>query len=303
MIVVGAGPAGLTAAVYAARKYLSTAVISDDLGGQALESWAIENYMGFPPITGEMLMKKFEEQVLTLQKIQIHLDHVTGLRLDGDLFAASTGYDRMLLARSIIIATGKKPRLLGLPNEKLFIGHGLSVCATCDAPLFAGKDVAIVGGGNGAVITAIEMADIARTVHLIARDEVHAEEIYHESLKQKANIAVHLNSAVTRLDGGAFLTGIALENRSTWETMDLKVEGLFVESGHEPNTSFLGGFVTLNERNEIIVDCDGKTSRKGIFAAGDVTSSRKKQIVVAVGDGAKAALAAYDYLVGKNTNS
>ncbi|MDD5419902.1 MAG: FAD-dependent oxidoreductase [Methanomicrobiaceae archaeon] len=296
VIVIGAGPAGLTAGVYAARKNLKTAIISDNVGGQALESRAIANYMGFPPITGEELMKRFEEQVRTLEKIQIHLDHVTNLSQEGEVFAARTGSDRTFRAKSIVIATGKKPRLLGLANEKKFIGHGLSICATCDAPLFAGKDVAVVGGGNGAALMATELADTARSVHLIAPEELHADNIYREQLEQKANIIVHPDSTVTRLNGEQFLTGIAYYDRSTGTTADLDVEGVFVESGHEPNTSFLEGFVTRNDKHEIVVDCDGKTSRDGVFAAGDATSSRKKQIVIAVGDGAKAALLAYDYL-------
>ena len=299
VVVIGAGPAGLTAGVYAARKNLKTAIISDNVGGQALESLAIENYMGFSPITGEDLMKKFEEKVRTLEKIQIHLDHVTGISEESGIFAVRTGSNRTFRTKSIVIATGKKPYMLGLANAEKFVGHGLSICATCDAPLFTGKDVAVVGSGNGAVITALELADNARSVHLIARETVHADSIYQEQLKQKANITVHQNSVVTRLDGDQFLAGITLQDPSTGRTVSLNVEGVFVESGHEPSTSFLEGFVTLNNKKEIIVDCDGKTSRDGIFAAGDVTSSRKKQIVIAVGDGAKAALAAYDYIVSK----
>jgi len=301
LIVIGAGPAGLTAGVYAARKNLKTAIISDNVGGQAIESWAIENYMGFPPISGEELMKRFEEQVSTLEKIQIHLDHVTNLSQEGELFAARTGSDRTFRTKSVVLATGKKPRLLGLANEEKFIGHGLSICTTCDAPFFAGRDVAVVGGGNGAAITALELADTARSVHLIAREGLHAEEIYEEQLKQKANITVHLNTEVTGLHGEQFLSGIATVDRSTGRIAELNVGGVFVEAGHEPNTSFLEGFVTRNDRHEIVVDCDGKTSRDGVFAAGDATSSRKKQIVIAVGDGAKAALMAYDYLTQRGT--
>ncbi|HZD42416.1 MAG TPA: FAD-dependent oxidoreductase, partial [Methanomicrobiales archaeon] len=292
LMVLGAGPAGLTAAVYAGRELLETVVISENMGGQVLESWGIENYMGFEPIAGHELMKKFEEQARSLPAVHIQLDRVASLEGEGDLFVARTLSGRTLHGKSLIIATGKRPRWLGLPDEKRFIGHGLSVCPTCDAPLFQGRDVAVAGSGNGAVISAIELSDIARSVHLIAKNVLRAEKVYAEALKQRKNVTLHLNSEITALTGGDFLTGITIRNRTSGEESALTVEGLFVSIGYEPNTAFLKDFVALNDKGEIIVDCDMKTSREGVFAGGDVTISRNKQIVIAVGEGAKAALAA-----------
>ncbi|MDI6719128.1 MAG: FAD-dependent oxidoreductase [Methanomicrobiales archaeon] len=298
VMILGAGPAGLTAAVYAARKMIRTVVIAENIGGQALESWTIENYMGYRIVSGEDLMKKFEEQARQLH-IHIELDRVIALNEENGLFAAATASGQTFRARSVIVATGSKPRWLGLEGERGFAGHGLSVCATCDGPLFQGKDVAVVGGGNSALTTALEMADIARSVHLIVRNSIRADEVYREALAQKSNVAVHLDAEVSKLKGERFLSGITIRDRSSGKERDLDVEGLFIEIGHEPNTEFLGGLVELNGNNEIVIDANNRTSAAGIFAAGDVTNIQYKQIIIAAGEGAKAALSAHAYLLKK----
>jgi len=296
VMILGGGPAGLTAAVYAGRELLESILISENMGGQVAESWGIENYMGFQPISGEALMKKFEEQARALPSIHIQLDVVDSISMEDGIFAAHTVSGRTYRARSLIIATGKRPRWLGLEGEKKYIGHGLSVCPTCDAPLFHGRDVAVAGSGCGAVISAIELSRTARSVHLVARNRIHAEKVYLETLKQK-NVALHQNFEIAALHGDEYLSGITIRNPASGEERRLDVEGLFVSIGYEPNTAFVHSLVELNERGEIVVDCDMKDSREGVFAAGDVTNSRNKQIVIAVGEGAKAALSARDYLM------
>ncbi|MDD1666550.1 MAG: FAD-dependent oxidoreductase [Methanomicrobiales archaeon] len=296
VIILGAGPAGLAAAVYTARKFLKTLVITENIGGQALESWAIENYMGYRMITGEDLMKKFEEQARELH-IQLELDGVVGISRDGSSITVKTATDRSFVARSLIIATGKHPKMLGIEGEERFIGRGLSICATCDGPLFRGKNVAVVGGGNSALQTAIEMSRIAKTVHLVVRSQIRCDAILKETYQKKENIITHLNTEVARLYGDQFLTGLGLRHRDTGEEARVDVDGVFLEIGWLPNTEFLEEFVPLNPEKEVVVDENCHTEIPGVFAAGDVTSIKGKQIIIAAGEGAKAALEVYEYLV------
>jgi len=296
VIILGAGPAGLAAAVYTARKFLKTLVITENIGGQALESWAIENYMGYRMITGEDLMKKFEEQARELH-IQLELDGVVGISRDGSSITVKTATDRSFGARSLIIATGKHPKMLGIEGEERFIGRGLSICATCDGPLFRGKNVAVVGGGNSALQTAIEMSRIAKTVHLVVRSQIRCDAILKETYQKKENIITHLNTEVARLYGDQFLTGLGLRHRDTGEEARIDVDGVFLEIGWLPNTEFLGAFVPLNPEKEVVVDENCHTEIPGVFAAGDVSSIKGKQIIIAAGEGAKAALEVYEYLV------
>ena len=296
VIILGAGPAGLAAAVYTARKLLKTLVITENIGGQALESWAIENYMGYRMITGEDLMRRFEEQARELH-IQLELDGVAGVSRDGSSFSVKTATDRSFAGRSLIIATGKHPRMLGLPGEERFIGRGLSICATCDGPLFRGKNVAVVGGGNSALQTAIEMSKIAKTVHLVVRSQIRCDAILKEVYAKKENIVTHLNVEVSHLYGDQFLTGLGLRHRDTGDEARIDVDGVFLEIGWLPNTEFLEGFLPMNAGKEVVVDENCHTSVPGVFAAGDVTSIKGKQIIIAAGEGAKAALEVYEYLV------
>jgi NADH-dependent peroxiredoxin subunit F len=296
VIILGAGPAGLTAAVYTARKMMKTLVITENIGGQALESWAIENYMGYRMVTGEDLMKKFEEQARELQ-IQVELDGVLGITRDSSSFTVKTATERSFTARTVIIATGKHPRMLGLEGEERFIGRGLSICATCDGPLFRGKNVAVVGGGNSALQTAIEMSRIAQTVHLLVRSKIRADQVYQETCRKKENILIHTGVEVTRLFGEKFVTGLGIKHRETGDESTIAVDGVFLEIGWLPNTGFLEGFLPLTPEKEVVVDENCHTSVPGFFAAGDVTTVKGKQIIIAAGEGAKAALEAYEYLV------
>ncbi|HEX3001437.1 MAG TPA: FAD-dependent oxidoreductase [Methanoregula sp.] len=295
VLIVGAGPAGQTAGVYCARKMLNTIIISENIGGQALESWAIENYMGYRMITGEDLMKKFEEQVRTLN-IRLELDRVVSIARNEDLFTATLASGNTVRARALILTQGNRPRKLGVPDEEKFLGRGLSVCSTCDGPLYRGKHVAVVGGGNSALQTALEMSEIAHSVDLFVRSTIRADPIYLEKLNQKKNITVHKNAHITALHGEKFLSAVSIKEESGSE-QKIPLDGVFIEIGWLPNTEMVEGLVELNGIKEIIVDINGKTSVPGIFAAGDVTNVKSKQIIIAAGDGAKAALEAYEYLV------
>jgi alkyl hydroperoxide reductase subunit F len=297
IIIVGAGPAGLTAGVYCARKLLKTLIISENIGGQALESWAIENYMGYRMITGEDLMKKFDEQVRTLD-VRLELDRVSGIVPEGNLFAVTTVSGVTLKAKSLILTQGKQPRKLGVHDEEKYLGRGLSICSTCDGPLYKGKKVAIVGGGNFAIQTAIEMSGIASSVSLIVRSTIKADPVYVKKLEEIKNITVYPHSQITTLAGDPFLQRITITTEGEGD-QNIDIDGVFIDVGWTPNTEILDGLVELNDRREIVVDVDGRTSRPGVFAAGDVTSVKSKQIIIAAGDGAKAALEAYEYLMKK----
>lgn len=295
VLIIGAGPAGLTAGVYCARKMMNTIIISENIGGQALESWAIENYMGYRMITGEDLMKKFEEQVRTLN-MNLELDRIVKISKEDDLFTIRTISERILKAKTLILAQGNRPKKLGVANEEQFLGRGLSICSTCDGPLYKGKRVAVVGGGNSALQTAVEMSEITQSVSLIVRSSIRADPVYVKMLESKKNITLLLNSQVVALHGEKFLSGITVKNEKG-EEQKIDLDGIFVEIGWLPNTDILDGFLALNEKKEIIVDINCHTSMAGVFAAGDVTSVKGKQIIIAAGDGAKAALEAHEYLL------
>jgi alkyl hydroperoxide reductase subunit F len=295
VLIVGAGPAGLTAGVYCARKMLNTIIISENIGGQALASWTIENYMGYRMISGEDLMKKFEEQVRILN-MRLELDRIVSISKEDDVFTLRTISENTLKAKTLILAQGNRPKKLGVANEEQYLGRGLSICSTCDGPLYKEKKVAVVGGGNSALQTAVEMSEIAQSAHLIVRSSIRADPVYVSMLESKKNIAVHLNTQVTALHGDKFLSAITIRDESG-EEQKIDLDGVFIEIGWLPNTDILDGFVALNEKKEIIVDINCHTSMAGVFAAGDVTSVKGKQIIIASGEGAKAALEAHEYLL------
>jgi NADH-dependent peroxiredoxin subunit F len=295
VLIVGAGPAGLTAGVYCARKMLNTIIISENIGGQALQSWAIENYMGYRIITGEDLMKKFEDQISTLN-MRVELDRIISISKEDNFFTTRTISENTIKATTLILAQGNRPKKLGVANEEQFLGRGLSICSTCDGPLYNGKKVAVVGGGNSALQTAVEMSEIAQSVNLIVRSSIRADPAYVKMLESKKNITVHQNTHVTAIQGDKFLSAITIRNEFGVE-QNIDLDGVFIEIGWLPNTDILDGFVALNDKKEIIIDINCHTSMAGVFAAGDVTSVKGKQIIIASGDGAKAALEAHEFLM------
>jgi len=308
LIIIGGGPAGMTAAIYAARKKLNTLVLTGNIGGQTLWSSEVDNYLGFQLVSGADLVGKFrahikrldEENALFDLEIKEGAEIKKAKSVESGGFEVETAVGEKYQAAALIIASGKIPRKLNVPGEDKFIGHGVTYCATCDAPLFRGKDVAVVGGGNSALDAAIQLSKIANKVYLIninpelGGDEVMREKI--ESTKEKVEI---LNAHETlEIKGGQFVTDLVVKDITSGESRELAVQGVFVEIGSIPSTGFVKNLVKLNEWGEIIIDPQTNgTSEPGIFAAGDVTNVREKQIVIAAGEGAKAALAAYDYLL------
>lgn len=293
LIIIGAGPAGITASVYAARKKLDFLVISLDIGGQTSWSGDIENYTGYQFITGPELTQRFEEH---MRKYGIALkenEEALELEKSGEVCVVKTNKANYQ-SRTVIIASGKKSRELGVPGEKEFKNHGLTYCATCDGPLFAGKIVAVIGGGNSAMDAALQLIKIAKHIYIInITDQLAGDEIMLQKIKAAGNVTILNNYQVSAVLGDKFVRAIKIKDKN--EEKELAVEGVFVEIGLIPNSAFAKN-VKKNTSNEIIIDSFNRTNIPGIFAAGDVTNVLEKQIIIAAGEGSKAALSAYRYL-------
>lgn len=302
IIIIGGGPAGMTAAVYAARKQIKSLLVTKDIGGQLLWTSDIENYMGYQYITGKELTEKFRSQMEQFPIVDIIVgDTVEKLQVKGDLFEIKTEKSRSFTGKAVIIASGKRYRPMNVPGEKELVGRGVSYCATCDAPLFAGKDVVVVGGGNSGITAVIDLMNIANKIYIIdIADKLIADPILIDRTKGANNITTFLSHRVTEIKGKNSVTGVIIESLKTKEIKEIKAEGVFIEIGLLPNSEFAKGVVRLNDFGEIIVDCACRTSVPGIFAAGDVTTVPEKQISVAIGEGSKAALSAYKYLLMQN---
>lgn len=296
LAIIGAGPSGMTAGVFAARKGLKTVIISKDIGGQVNWTTDIENYMGFQEIDGQALVNRFEEQVKDLH-LEEKLTSVESVGKDGELFTIKTANKEEILARAVIVSSGKKPRTLNIPGEVEFRNKGVSYCATCDGPLFRDLDVAVVGGGNSAAKSALDLSQYAKFVHLISISELTADAILIDRLKQLPNLKIYTGDTMVEIQGSQSVERIIVEATATKDRFTLPVQGVFIEIGLETNVSFIDPAVQRNEANEIKVDCLCRTNIPGLYAAGDVTSVPEKQIIVAAGEGAKAALKAWDYLI------
>jgi alkyl hydroperoxide reductase subunit F len=296
VIIVGGGPAGLTAAVYAARKMLNVLLITQNIGGQALYSLDVENYMGYQFISGQDLMDRFQTQVEKYH-VQKSFAVVTAVEKEEEAFVARTETGEEYHAKTVIIATGKRSRTLNAKGVDRFLGRGVSYCATCDAPLFADMDVAVLGGGNSAITAAYELMSIARKVYLINRNPWRADEVYLEKIQDAPNIERLLGYELTEVKGDDAVTAVVLRRVSDGSLITLPTTGIFIEIGLIPNSDVVSDLVLLNKDNEIVVSCDCSTSIPGIYAAGDVTTVPEKQIIVAAGEGAKAAISAYKYLL------
>lgn len=297
VIVIGAGPAGMTACVYLARKKLSVLVISNDFGGQVLWTSAIENYMGYQYILGRDLATKFTEQVNSFPIAVRVPDEVIAVERENGLFLVQTRYEGRYRAQALVITSGKRPRMLDIPGEKELVGRGVSYCATCDTPLYVNKITAVIGGANSAVLAALDLHKVAQEVHLIVRSKIKADNILVDRLQTASNVKVYLGYIPVAIKGSERVEGLLIRNLASGEEKLITVDGVFIEAGLIPNSGFLRDMVKTNERNEIIVNCNCETSEKGIFAAGDVSSVSDKQIIIACGEGAKAALSAYRYLM------
>ena len=293
LIVAGAGPAGITASVYAARKRMSLLVITRDIGGQAALSGEIENYTGYQFISGPELVAKFEQH---LKKYGIELkenEEVKEVEKKDNSILIKTGKGNYE-AKTAVIASGKRSRELGVAGEAEFKNRGLTYCATCDGPLFAGKDVAVIGGGNSALDAALQLINIAGHIYIVnITSTLGGDSIMREKVSASEKVSVLNDTRTTAIRGDKMVSAIEVKTKDAEKT--LAVQGVFVEIGLTPNSEFAKE-LEKNEWGEIKVNCRNETSIPGIFAAGDVTDVPEKQIIVAAGEGAKAALGAFRYL-------
>ncbi|MGE0826399.1 MAG: glutaredoxin 3 [Candidatus Binatia bacterium] len=295
--VIGAGPAGLAAAIYAVRKNLATVLVAFDLGGQLGTTYEVANYPGFQLVTGPDLVQKFFDHVQQYGLENRIGEKVTALEIDGRVKVLKTASNREIRAKTVIITTGAQKRKLNIPGEKELAGKGVVYCSTCDGPLFKDLRIAIVGAGNSALEAAIEMDGIAKQVYLISRGEWSGDEILQDKVAAAKRVEPLSYYNPVEIHGTDKVEGLTVQNVKTSETRKLAVDGVFIEVGLFPNTDFVLDLVETNERGEIKVDRHGATGVRGIFAAGDATDGHDKQIVIAAGEGAKAALAAFEYLV------
>ena len=294
LIIIGAGPAGITAGIYAARKKIDSLILSKDVGGQTILSADVENYTGYQFITGPELVEKFDEHLKQFNvpfKRGEEVKRISRTK-EGNFFVeAAQGFYE---GRSVIVASGRRSRLLGAKGEDFFRNKGISYCATCDGPLFAKKTVAVVGGGNSAFDAVLQMMHIAEKVYLInINPSLGGDQIMREKVEAAANVEILNNGVTKEILGDQFVRAIKVEQAGALK--EIAVQGIFVEIGSVPNSDFVEG-VAKNKAEEIIVDNFNRTNIPGLFAAGDVTDIPEKQIIVAAGEGAKAVLGVFRYL-------
>jgi len=301
VLVVGGGPAGSSAAIYAARKGIRTAVAAERFGGQVLDTMAIENFISMQHTEGPKLVVALEEHVKQYEVDVINLQRGEQLipGKNGELHQVKFASGGVLKSKTVILATGARWREMNVPGEQQYRNKGVAYCPHCDGPLFKGKRVAVIGGGNSGVEAAIDLAGIVSHVTLLEFDaNLRADAVLQRKLHSLPNVTVLTSALTSEVTGdGQKVNGLRYKNRLTGEEITIELEGIFVQIGLLPNTEWLKGTIELSPRGEIIIDQRGETSIPGIFAAGDVTTVPYKQIVIAVGEGAKASLSAFDHLI------
>ena len=297
VIIIGAGPAGLSAGIYTSRRGMKSLIISKGLSDQVISTPVIHNYPGYLEIKGFELIQKMEEQARN-SGTEIIFEEVEEVEERGKNFIVKSTQNEYE-CKTLVLAFGKTPRSLNVPREKEFTGKGISYCVTCDGPLFKDRIVAVAGGGNSALDAASYMGEIAQKVYLIhRRDEFRGFESMVEEVKKHKNVEFILNSIVVELKGDKFLKSLIVENVNNKERKELELDGCFIEIGSEVKTDFIKNLVKTDKNNHVIINSKCETSHPAIFAAGDVTNTPFKQIIVAAGEGAKAGLNAYNYLHG-----
>lgn len=298
MLVVGGGPAGASAAIYAARKGIRTGLLANEFGGQVMETLTIENIIGTPKTEGPKFMAEVKQHVEEYEVDLISGEIATGIHNDG-IVTIDLENGGQLQSKAVVLATGAHWRNLNIPGEAEFKNKGVAYCPHCDGPLFAGKDVAVVGGGNSGIEAALDLAGICNHVYVLEfLPTLKADKILQERLLELTNVTIILNAQTTSINGTDRVESLSYRQRETGVEETISVAGAFILIGLQPNTKWLEDTaVTLNERGEIVTASDGATNVAGIFAAGDCTDSRYKQIIIAMGSGATAALGAFDYLI------
>jgi NADH-dependent peroxiredoxin subunit F len=302
VLVVGGGPAGAAAAIYAARKGIRTGVAAERFGGQVLDTMAIENFISVQETEGPKLARALEEHVKQYEVDVMNLQRASALipaTTAGGLHEVQFDSGASLKAKTLILATGARWREMNVPGEQQYRGRGVAYCPHCDGPLFKGKRVAVIGGGNSGVEAAIDLAGIVAHVTLIEFDsQLRADAVLQNKLASLGNVRVIKSALTAEVRGdGQKVNALVYQDRNSNELQEIELEGIFVQIGLLPNSDWLKGSIELSPRGEIIVDSRGETSVPGIFAAGDVTTVPYKQIVIAVGEGAKASLSAFDHLI------
>jgi len=299
VLVVGGGPAGAAAAIYAARKGIRTGIVAERFGGQVMDTLGIENFISVKQTEGPKLARALEEHVKEYGVDIMNLQRAAALIPGDGMHRVQLANGATLQAKSVILATGARWREMNVPGEKEYKARGVCFCPHCDGPLFKGKRVAVIGGGNSGVEAAIDLAGIVAHVTLLEFDtKLRADAVLQAKLRSLPNVTVQLNAQTTEVVGdGQKVTGIAVKDRSSGEATRIDLEGIFVQIGLLPNTDWLKGTVALSARGEIDIDARGETSVPGVFAAGDATTVPYKQIIIAMGEGAKASLSAFDHLI------
>lgn len=298
LIIIGAGPAGVTAGIYGARQRLKTLVIAKGFGGQLnKKAVEIDNYPGLYHISGMELVDKFKKH-LEKSEVDIDLSGVAYIEKKDNLFLVTTGDNKEFSAKSVIVASGADPRPLEVEGEKEFVGKGVSYCALCDGAMFKDKEVIVVGGGNSAFETAIFLSRIVKKMYILEYgDKIKAFKDNQEIVEKLGKADILTMSALKKIKGDKFVESVIYEDRKTGEEKRLDVQGVFVEIGYQPATSFVKDLVDFSERDEIKIDhITLETKTQGLFAAGDVNNGKYKQVVVACAEGAIAALSAFEYL-------
>lgn len=299
VLIVGGGPAGAAAAVYAARKGIRTGVASERFGGQVLDTMGIENFISIKETEGPKFALALEEHVRDYDVDIMNLQRAAALVPGDEVIEIKLESGASLRSRSVVISTGARWRNINVPGEHEYKNKGVAYCPHCDGPLFKGKRVAVIGGGNSGVEAAIDLAGIVGHVTLIEFDtQLRADAVLQRKLHSLSNVAVVTNAQTTEITGDRQkVNGLIYKDRATGESHRVALEGVFVQIGLVPNTDWLKGTVELSKHGEIVVDARGQTSVPGVFAAGDATTVPFKQIIIAAGDGAKAALSAFDHLI------
>ncbi|PTD96593.1 alkyl hydroperoxide reductase subunit F [Pseudothauera lacus] len=297
VLVVGGGPAGAAAAIYAARKGIRTGVLAERFGGQVMDTLAIENFISVKETEGPKLAMALEEHVKQYEVDVMNLQRAVKL-VPGELHEVQLENGAALRAKTVILATGARWREMNVPGEKEFRGKGVAYCPHCDGPLFKGKRVAVIGGGNSGIEAAIDLAGIVAHVTVLEfADTLRADAVLQKKLASLPNVTLIKNAQTTEVTGGEKVNGLLYKDRVSGEEKRIELEGIFVQIGLLPNTDFLKGTVELSRFGEIIVDAKGQTNVPGVFAAGDCTTVPYKQIIIAMGEGAKASLSAFDHLI------
>lgn len=299
VLIVGGGPAGAAAAIYAARKGIRTGVVAERFGGQVLDTMSIENFISVTETEGPKFAAALEQHVKTYDVDIMNLQRAEKLTQKDGINQIQLASGATLKAKAVILATGARWREINVPGEREYRNHGVAYCPHCDGPLFKGKRVAVIGGGNSGVEAAIDLAGIVSHVTLLEFGAaLRADEVLQRKLRSLPNVTVITQAQTTEVHGdGQKVNALSYKDLTSGELKNVELEGIFVQIGLVPNTEWLKGSLTLSRHGEIEIDSRGQTSLPGVFAAGDVTTVPYKQIVIAVGEGAKASLAAFDYII------